>query len=134
MSKFLTTLKIEEIEDYAHDGGGAFRLLAELIYFSDVAGRVIRVPTGFETDFASVPRVPIVYDLLGNLARMAATVHDYLYTTCDTDRLMADDVFYEAAVASGVPAWKAKLMWMGIRIGGGKHWGKSTGTVAKLMG
>jgi hypothetical protein len=29
-------------------------------------GKVIEIETGFETDFASVPRLPIVYTLWGN--------------------------------------------------------------------
>ena len=39
----------------------------------------ITVPTGFFTDFASVPRMPFVFLLFGDVAHEAAVIHDYLY-------------------------------------------------------
>lgn len=104
---------------------GRWRLLETLIFASDVAGQVIAVPAGFETDFASVPRLPLAYMATANTAHRAAVVHDYLYTTAQVDRVTADKVFREAAEVSGVPGWRRALLYWGVRIGGGSHYGAS---------
>ena len=41
-------------------------LAKPLKYYSEMLDKTIEVETGFETDFASVPRLPIVYTLWGN--------------------------------------------------------------------
>lgn len=73
MGKFLTKLQDEELDNGKH------RLLTPLIYWSSTVGLVI-VPTGFVTDFASVPRIPFVYWLFGGLGDREAVVHDFLYS------------------------------------------------------
>jgi Protein of unknown function (DUF1353) len=126
MSKFLTRLAVENIDDAANDGRGSWRLTSWLTYQSDVAGTIFIVPAGFVTDFASVPRIPLVYELTGDTAHPAAVVHDYLYAGKDgkheVTRAVADAVLREAAIVSGVPAWRAWMMWAGVRVGGGSHW------------
>lgn len=122
MSKFLSPLQVEEIEDRSHDGRGTWKLLAALVYQSDRANTVIVVPVGFVTDFASVPRIPIAFLLTGDTAHSAAVVHDWLYTTHTVDRATADAVLQEAAAAAGVPAWRRWLMWAGVRVGGAGPW------------
>jgi hypothetical protein len=123
MSAFLTSLEVELISDATNSGRGTWRLTAPLVYDSDVAGRVFVVPVGFETDFASVPRVALAFALCGDSAHAASAVHDYLYTFHPVTRDVADAVLREAAIASGVPAWRAALLWAGVRVGGGgSHW------------
>ncbi|MGJ9420482.1 DUF1353 domain-containing protein [Massilia sp. CMS3.1] len=119
MSRFLTPLDMRDNEGVADE---KWILLAPLMYESDVAGRVITVPAGFPTDLASVPRLPIVYGLCGGVARRAAVVHDYLYTSGRASRSVADAVFREASAAIGVPAWRRWLMWAGVRVGGSSHY------------
>ena len=119
MSRFLTSLDMRDNEGIAD---GKWVLLAPLVYESDVAGRVITVPAGFPTDLASVPRLPVIYSLCGNVARRAAVLHDYLYTSGRESRSMADAVFKEASAVIGVPALVRWLMWAGVRIGGGSHY------------
>jgi hypothetical protein len=118
MSKFLTPLRLERIEDQSADGRGTWRLLSPLEYESDVAGLVV-VPGDFVTDLASVPRVPFAYLLTGGVGHAAAVVHDFLYVCHAVGRKTADEVFYEALLVLGVPAWRAWLMWLGVRVGGG---------------
>ena len=57
------------------------------------AGRIIEVPAGFETDFASVPR--LFWRVVPPWGRYspAAVVHDYLYHTGKVSRLAADRLF-----------------------------------------
>ena len=116
MSRFHSALAIAEISK------GRWRLLADLHYESDIGGDIM-VPDGFETDLASVPRLPLAYMLTGGKANAAAVVHDYLYASRQFPRSKADAIFYEAIRASGHGWFTANLMWLGVRLGGGFAWG-----------
>jgi hypothetical protein len=118
MSQFLTTLKVEELDDTSNDGRGTWQLLAPLVYQSDLAQRTITVPEGFITDYASVPRIPITYLLAGDTAHPAAVVHDWLYTTHQFDRATSDSILKEAALTEGVPSWRANIIYAGVYVGG----------------
>jgi len=126
MSKFLTDLDVMLLSDSANSDRGSWQLKSALIYQSDVANQVFIVPVGFVTDFASVPRIPIAFDIVGDTAHAAAALHDWLYTTHPVARDVADAVLQEAAKVSGVSAFKAWLMWAGVRMGGASHWSPST--------
>jgi hypothetical protein len=121
VSRFVTPLRIERIEDKSGDGRGTWRLLAPLLYDSALAGMLV-APTGFVTDLASVPRAPFAYLLAGGIGHAAAVIHDWLYCCHRLTRARADAVFYEALLALGVPRWRAWLMWAGVRIGGAHPW------------
>ena len=116
---FLTPLVAKKLGD---DNDPLWELAQPLIYKSLILCGVITVPTGFKTDFASVPRIPFVYDAVGNVAREASVVHDYLYTTHAVNRETADAVLREASKATGVNWLRRWAMWLGVRIGGGSHW------------
>lgn len=113
MAHFLTNLEVATRPD------GRWMLLSPLVYKSDVLGvGFVSVPGGFDTDFASVPRLPFMYWLLGGRANQAAVIHDYLYRTAIVTRAQADRVFAEAAGVEGV-SWLARwTMWTGLRVGG----------------
>jgi len=143
MGTYLTKLQTENL------GGGLHRLTAPLIYQSDTLG-TIEVPTGFETDYASVPRLPFVYLLFGGIGDEEAVLHDYLYTPphrihglCgrEVTRAEADRMFRGARYASAYRAmatyesvnpltvlgnfWAyigAWCMWAGVRCFGWRHW------------
>lgn len=119
MSKFLSKLAVT-VADNVDDG--KWVVTEPLIYESDVAKRTIIVPVGFQTDFASVPRLPIIFELCGGTSHEAATIHDFLYVTHLVDRKTADAVLREASAVTKVPAWRRWMMWAGVRIGGGSHW------------
>ncbi len=118
VSKFLSALRME----YVDGDTGQWLLLEPLVYRSDIAKRDITVPAGFPTDLASTPRIPLLYELFGNVAHRAAVVHDYLYTSGRESRAMADAVMREACAATGVPWWRRWGMWAGVRLGGGFHY------------
>jgi hypothetical protein len=127
MSRFLTPLRLEEVDDFSADGRGTWMLLSDLVYDSDMLGHVVIVKAGETTDLASVPRIPIAYLLTGNTGRKAAVVHDDLYKGHTVagepvSRATADAVFREALLAQGEPAWRAFLMWAGVRVGGSGAW------------
>jgi hypothetical protein len=132
-AKFLNTLSMER---YGEPDSGKWILTKPLVYRSVVAGQTFIVPAGFVTDLASVPRLPVVYWLTGDTCDEAAVVHDYLYSTHMTTRAVADSVLCEASKVMGEPAWRCRLMWAGVRIGGGgaDHWGRGDDNSATLTG
>jgi hypothetical protein len=82
--------------------------------------RVFEVPATFKTDFASVPRAPLVFWLTGDVSHKAAVIHDYLYTLGEP-RKYADAVFRAAMKTEGVSGWRRGLMWAAVRVFGGSH-------------
>lgn len=83
---------------------------------------MIEVPAGFTTDFASVPRWPLTFALLGQYGNAAAVLHDWLYSSGQLSREAADRVFLNALRSSGIARWRAYLMWAGVRIGGASRY------------
>lgn len=82
------------------------------------------VPAGFETDFASIPRV--FWTLVGHPAgqyAQAAVLHDWLYRTKAVPRAEADRIFREAMVVLQVPAWQRWAMWAAVRVAGWAAYG-----------
>ena len=128
MGKFLTKLDVEQIEDENEEGRGSWKVLSPLTYQAD-SGISYTVPIGFITDFASVPRIPIIFDLVGDRGNESATLHDFLYSVDPvtkvhpvTTRAMADSLLREAAEAQGCPVWVAWALYLGVRLGGASHW------------
>jgi hypothetical protein len=119
MSEFIGRLKMQAADN---KDDGQWQLLAPFVYQSDVAGLTFTVPTDFQTDLASVPRLPIVYLLTGGRASEAAVIHDWIYTHKMVPRRVADAVLREASAVSGVPRWARNLMWAGVRAFGWHHW------------
>ena len=115
--QFLSELRVSRLI-----GAREWVLTAELAYSSDVLGRVLAVPVGFCTDFASVPRLPFAYLFFDGVADEAAVIHDYLYSTGICSRKVADEVFAEACKASGVAAWRRGAVWLGVRLFGGPRY------------
>jgi hypothetical protein len=106
-------------------------LKTDAIYLSDVpelrecCHGVIQVPAGYRTDLASVPRLPLVYWRAGGKAVLPAVLHDWLYEHSEgISRKAADDVFAEAMLEVGDPAWASTrwMMYRGVRLGGGGTW------------
>ena len=113
-AKFLTELDGRSISDKV------WLLLAPLRYESDILGP-IDVPEGFQTDFASVPRVPFVYEFFGNRAHREAVLHDYLYRIDSVPAAtyaQANDVFFEAMKARNKGSVVRYGMWWGVVLGG----------------
>lgn len=126
MSRFLTPLDSRKLGSGPR-GRSTYKLLAPLVYQSDMIGRTISVPFGFVTDYASVPRLPLAFLVTGDRAHEAAVIHDWLYTTHVIDHLeipreLADAIFREAVEAAEGKAWLATLMWLGVRLGGSAAW------------
>lgn len=115
MAKFLDSLFVEEISDSVFQTTQIFR------YESDFAG-LITVPALFYTDFASVPRLGVIYAMLGDMAHEPAVVHDWLYYSAFTPRDVADKVLLEAMGVINIPWWRKWPIYWGVRAGGWASW------------
>lgn len=105
---FKTTLKVEKI------GTNRWRLLEPLVY--EGSEELIKVPEGFETDFASVPRIAwrICPPVAGNHAE-PAVVHDYLCETSN-DQPATDKIFLEAMKANGVGWLTRTVIYLAVML------------------
>ena len=72
MAYFISKLEVTMIDNDAAQGRGEWALDEDFSYYSDVARMKITAPKGFHTDFASVPRLPIVFWLAGDTSTEAA--------------------------------------------------------------
>ncbi len=116
MSEFTTDLCAELIKD-----DKIWKLTKALIYWSDLLDSLVMVPAGFETDLASVPRLPIAYTFWGGKAHREAVLHDYLYRI-DAEPAVsfdqANSVFLEAMEARGKSRFIRWPMYVGVCLGG----------------
>lgn len=131
MSAFTTEL------DGRYIDGRRWQLLAPFRYdLGELGGpESVIVPMGFVTDFASIPQVLWnVFPPTGQYGK-AAVVHDFLYrcrviTTVQTGvvrfctKAEADTIFSEAMQVLGVGAWTRRLLYWGVRVGGGATWAR----------
>ena len=111
---FLTSLHVRLDDDTANDGRGEWVLEKELAYRAK-DGSLIVVPPGFKTDFASVPRAPLVFMVAGCRAHRASVIHDYLLRLALCGRRQADDIYREAMAATGIPAAIADMIHIAVR-------------------
>jgi hypothetical protein len=113
-AQFLTPLRVEQVNE------NDWRLTSSLRYWSAILDRMIVVPEGFVTDFASVPRLPFVYWFTGGKFQAAAVIHDWLYRRRSekVSRAEADAVLAEAMKALGYWLPRQWFVWAGVRIGG----------------
>lgn len=115
--EFIGPLQVEAID------GESWRLLSDFsaAIQTDEGARVLTVPKGFETDLASVPRLPGMFLLFGGRARKAAVLHDWLYHEHEGEREVADAVFFKA-MAHDEGLFTRVAMWLGVRVGGWAIW------------
>jgi len=114
VSSFTTPLLIEYLD------GREYRLLSGFDYVTDVEQLgCIRVPAGFLTDFASIPRG--LWNLMpptGEYGK-AAVIHDYLYRCTLLDRKVCDQILMEAMQVLGVSWFTRQMIYRAVRLFGG---------------
>lgn len=90
----------------------------------------VTIPTGFTTDFASMP-LGIVFRSPGGKWDKPAVVHDALYRlgfvlsdigVRDVTRGEADAIFLEAMQVAGVNWLARRIIYAGVRVGGWRAW------------
>jgi len=119
MSSFTTPLFVEHLD------GKNWKVIESFIYHVGEKGsdNIIIIPSGFVTDFASIPR--FAWSIIGHPAGKygkAAVVHDYLYRNKIGSRKQADDVFLEAMDVLGVSKVKRYTMYYSVRAFGRGSW------------
>lgn len=96
-------------------------LVSDLVYYSPLLKSNIIIPAGFETDLASVPRIPFVFWFWGGRAHRESILHDYLYRI-DSKPVVsfwtANKLFLEAMESRGKPRRIRWPMFLGVTIGG----------------
>ena len=95
-------------------------ILTRPLVFYTKSGDCITVPSGFESDGASVPKMFWSAFPPFDTYLPAAVVHDLLCVQSQTEECMytsreAADIFYEAMRACGVGITKAKIMCYAVR-------------------
>jgi hypothetical protein len=116
---------------FAADTGTAWVLTRAMIYHSPLLNCTISVPVGFETDLASIPRFFQRILPVNDSHRLAAVLHDYLYSKKGVlskntlTREQCDSAFLEAMQVCGVPFVKRHTMHRAVRLGGWMYWNKN---------
>ena len=82
---------------------------------------LITVPSGFVTDFASVPDWALSL-VNGDDLEAPATLHDYLYRNHIGTRSQADKILWDSMGDVGVSMWKKVLVYAAVRIAGWASW------------
>lgn len=121
MSQFTEPLVVELI------GKNLWRVYKEFEYHIGTypSEEVIKVPAGFVTNFASVPRFlwPIISPI--DTHGKAAVVHDYCYSKNNIyTRKRSDLIFREGMGVLEVKPWKVWCMFWAVRSCGWYPWWK----------
>ena len=113
-------MKILEYPEVRQLNAKEWELLEELEYHvgSKDSQDIIRVPKGFVTDFASIPKP--LWPILPPFGRYspAAVIHDYLYSTKERKRKEDDKIFLEAMKVMKVKWWVRQAMYRSVRLFG----------------
>lgn len=120
-----TSLHVAVERDARREGFRRVAVITDDYYYCyPLTHEVIRIPKGFETDFASVPFWAAgVLDTLGS-ATEAAVVHDYLYAVGEPgQREKADTIFLDALTQQHMDPIRRKLMYEAVRAGGAQAYG-----------
>lgn len=121
---FQNLLSTKEIGEF--NGKIIYELTDSLIYIRK-NGQRIEVPLRFQTDLASVPRVPFVFMAWGDRAHREAVLHDYVYRYDSAPilpRPEGDGLFKEAMISREQPWYIYQPMFLGVRIGGSSAYHK----------
>lgn len=116
--------------------GRTWRLHADVSYLVSegrLKGERSTARTGFIFDWATTPRITWGFLPPSGLTHqpygIAALFHDWLYihhaiAGIAITRREADAVFLEIMLYVGVAAWRARMMWLAVRLGGWWGWSR----------
>lgn len=123
MSAFTSPLQYEDTGK-KWQGRSVYRLTEPFTYHISHLGSnvIVMAPSGFETDFASIPRIIRWFFRPRGRYAKAAVIHDLLYVTHETSREFADYVFLEGMGVLNVPSLTRHFIWATVRLGGARGW------------
>lgn len=96
--------------------------------------KVVTAPTGFVTDFASVPRPFWALLPPDDEYVTAAVIHDWLYWSQTTSRSVADLALKDCMVELGVSSIKVAAIYEAVSLFGGAAWDSNAALKAKGEG
>jgi hypothetical protein len=120
-----SSLHVAVERDVRKEGFRRLGVLTDDYYYCyPLTHEVIRVPRGFETDFASIPYIAAGFiDPMGDNME-AAVIHDYLYAVGEPgQREKADTILLDALEQHHVDPIRRKMMYEAVRLGGAKNYG-----------
>lgn len=118
MSKFTTPLIVEYID------GTNWKLHEEFeFYLKEDKNTIIKVPKGYVTDFASVPKVLRILAKDFELFNKAAILHDFLYEgKLDYTREECDLIYKDAMQVFGMSERRAHIFYLCVKWFGSSSW------------
>lgn len=119
MSRFTDALIVSPLAD------GTTWVLARHFGYevgAEGSGDTIEVPVGFQTDFASVPRLLWVFLPKWGTYGNASVIHDWLYWDQSRPRAAADAIFREAMGVLNVRPLTKLLMYQAVHLLGFIAW------------
>ncbi len=110
-------------EIFAENGVTKLRTLKP-IGFTGNDGKWHTIPAGYVSDGASVPRFfwRILSPAIDARTLMPSIIHDYEYEHGIGTRAGADADYRRRLQDNDYGIIKSSLTWIGVRIGGGRHW------------
>ena len=98
----------------------------DLVYISGEGKRYV-VPSGFRTDFASVPQLFQNIIPTDGDAKFPGILHDYAYhckgqPPFSLTRLQSDNLLLEALQLVGAPLLERRTIWPVVRLSGWIYW------------
>lgn len=116
MIGFINELNLIELGESLNNSNKIiYELNEDLIFiYNDLE---IIIPKGFQTDLASVPRIPFIYDIWGDRAYREAVLHDYLYRKDSipiVSKDIADYIFKQAMISRKQPFYIYYPMYLGV--------------------
>jgi hypothetical protein len=108
-------LQVEVIDE-------GYLLTHRLRYIDPKTSGIITVPSGFITDFATVPRIFRWYITGHGKTRRPAVLHDYLYRNKAGTRKQADQLFRDALREEGMSKIRSTVLYLAVRLFGGFSW------------
>ncbi len=118
MSEFTTKLVVKSIDV------NLWELTEKFEYHigSYPSDSIIKVPIGFITDFASIPK--IFWKILPPVGKYgkAAVIHDYCYATACYPKTKSDKIFMEGMEVLKVKKWKREAIYWSVFMFGWVAW------------
>ena len=95
---------------------------------NNIVIRIIKVPKGFRTDFASIPKILFALPFINYKDKFnkAAVLHDFCYCSKLLPRKECDKLFLNAMKILGISLWKRYLFYYTVRIFGRSHYGNKS--------
>jgi len=114
-------LAVAILSDMEKEGRTLAVVTRTYAYQHELLRERIEIPSGFITDFASIPSFLWIFVQPFGRHASAAVVHDYLYALKQVGtRKHADFIFRAAMAENGVSFMRRNLMYFAVRLFGGK--------------